>query len=385
MTGVRHGGALKQSAAMLAAVVQKEVRQTLRDRRIMALLVMAPLVQLIIFGFAVSFEVDDVPAVLVDLDRSHTSREDLRRLMADGTLVRAFERNTVVEAEQLIVQGEAAVAIVVPEGFERDVVRGRPATVQVIVDGGDTSRANVASSTVATYYGERAQTVVRERLAGGGMRIATVRAESRVLFNPTLDTSIYMVPGVMAMLLLIITTIISAMGLAREREVGTLEQILVTPVSSGVLIVGKMLPFAVIGLIDFGIALVVGSIVFDMPLRGNMLVLTSATLLYLMTTLGAGLLIATFSRSQQQAFLGGFLFLLPAALLSGIMTPIRSMPQWLQPLTLINPLRHYQEILRGSLLRGAGVEDLTVQLMTLAVMGVLVLSFASFRFRRSLR
>lgn len=379
MTGVT------QSAAMLAAVVQKEVRQTLRDRRIMALLVMAPLVQLIIFGFAVSFEVDDVPAVLVDLDQSHTSREDLRRLMADGTLVRAFERNTVVEAEQLIVQGEAAVAIVVPEGFERDVVRGRPATVQVIVDGGDTSRANVASSTLATYYGERGQTVVRERLARAGMRIATVRAESRVLFNPTLDTSIYMVPGVMAMLLLIITTIISAMGLAREREVGTLEQILVTPVSSGVLIVGKMLPFAVIGLIDFGIALVVGSIVFDMPLRGNMLVLTSATLLYLMTTLGAGLLIATFSRSQQQAFLGGFLFLLPAALLSGIMTPIRSMPQWLQPLTLINPLRHYQEILRGSLLRGAGVEDLTVQLMTLAVMGVLVLSFASFRFRRSLR
>ncbi len=376
---------MRQSLAMLAAVVQKEVRQTMRDRRMMALLVMAPLIQLIIFGFAVSFEVDEVPAVIVDLDQSHQSRTDLQRLLADRTLVAVAERPSVPEAERLLERGEAAVVIVVPRGFERDLARGRPATVQTIVDGGDPNRAGVATSAVTSYFAAESEARVRARVRRANARLPEVRTSSRVLFNPTLDTSVYMVPGVMAMLLLLITTIVSSMGLAREREVGTLEQILVTPVSSGVLIVGKMLPFAVVGLIDFGIALVVGSVVFDMPLRGSLTLLAVGTLFYLMTTLGVGLLIATLSRSQQQAFLGGFLFLLPAALLSGIMTPIRSMPEWLQPWTLINPLRHYQEILRGSLLRGASFEELHVQLITLAVMGALVLSFASFRFRRSLR
>lgn len=370
---------------MLAAVVQKEVRQTVRDRRMMALLVAAPLIQLFVFGHAVNFDVDRVPAVLVDQDQSHTSREDLRRLMADGTLVRVAERATAAEAEELLDHGEAAVAVVIPTDFERDLVRGRPTTVQLLLDGSDPNRANVASAAVSSYFAGRSVALMRERLARRGVRMpAGARAERRVYFNPTLESAVYMVPGVMAMLLLLITTIVSSMGLARERESGTLEQILVTPVSSGVLLIGKMLPFAVIGLVDFGIAMVVGSYVFDMPIRGSLLLLSFATLLYLATTLGMGLLIATLSRSQQQAFLGGFLFMLPAALLSGIMTPIRSMPAWLQPFTLLNPLRHYQEILRGALLRGAGFDELSRQLLVLAVMGALVLSFASFRFRRSL-
>ncbi|MGE0790424.1 MAG: ABC transporter permease [Sandaracinaceae bacterium] len=376
---------MRERLAMLAAVVQKEVRQTVRDRRMMALLVAAPLIQLFVFGHAVNFDVDRVPAVLVDQDQSHTSREDLRRLMADGTLVRVAERATAAEAEELLDHGEAAVAVVIPTDFERDLVRGRPTTVQLLLDGSDPNRANVASAAVSSYFAGRSVALMRERLARRGVRMpAGARAERRVYFNPTLESAVYMVPGVMAMLLLLITTIVSSMGLARERESGTLEQILVTPVSSGVLLIGKMLPFAVIGLVDFGIAMVVGSYVFDMPIRGSLLLLSFATLLYLATTLGMGLLIATLSRSQQQAFLGGFLFMLPAALLSGIMTPIRSMPAWLQPFTLLNPLRHYQEILRGALLRGAGFDELSRQLLVLAVMGALVLSFASFRFRRSL-
>ncbi|HEY8428089.1 MAG TPA: ABC transporter permease, partial [Sandaracinaceae bacterium] len=178
--------------------------------------------------------------------------------------------------------------------------------------------------------------------------------------------------------------VVTAMGLSREREQGTLEQILVTPVPSAVLILGKIVPFAFVGLADFGLALVVGGYVFGMPLSGDLVVLVGATVLYLLTTLGMGLLIASSSRSQQQAFMGGFLFMLPAALLSGIMTPIRSMPEWLQPFTLANPLRHYAEILRGVLLRGAGADELRVQLAVLAAMGVFVFSFAAFRFRRSI-
>jgi ABC-2 type transport system permease protein len=174
------------------------------------------------------------------------------------------------------------------------------------------------------------------------------------------------------------------MGLAREKERGTLEQILVTPVPPGVLILGKILPFALFGLVDFGLAMAVGSYVFDMPLRGDFVVLFTATILYLLTTLGAGLLISTLSGSQQQAFLGGFLFMLPAALLSGIMTPVRSMPEWLQPLTMVNPLRHYAETLRGVLLRGAGFEELWPQLLVLAVMGTAIFTLATARFRKSI-
>ena len=369
--------------AMLTAVVRKEVRQTTRDKRMMALLVLAPIIQLFVFGHAVNLEVDDVPTVVVDRDGTETSRAHLRRLLADGTLTRVGTETSAQEAERWLEEGRAAVVLVVPEGLEADLARGRPARVQAILDGSDPNRAGVAASAVSGYFTRESEGRIRARLRRLNMRRPDVRVASRVLFNPELDTAIYMVPGVAAMLLLLITTIVTAMGLSRERELGTLEQILVTPVPSGLLILGKIIPFAVIGVVDFGVALVVGAYVFDMPLGGDFVVLFGATLLYLTVTLGMGLLISTLSGSQQQAFMGGFLFMLPAALLSGIMTPIRSMPEWLQPFTLANPLRHYAEVLRGVLLRGAGFEELSFQLVVLAAMGAFVFGFAAIRFRKS--
>ncbi|MEQ8894875.1 MAG: ABC transporter permease, partial [Sandaracinaceae bacterium] len=307
--------------AMLSAVVRKEVRQTTRDKRMMALLVLAPLIQLFVFGHAVNLEVDDVPTVVVDRDGTETSRAHLRRLLADGTLTRVGTETSAQEAERWLEEGRAAVVLVVPEGLEADLARGRPARVQAILDGSDPNRAGVAASAVSGYFTRESEGRIRAQLRRLNMRRPDVRVASRVLFNPELDTAIYMVPGVAAMLLLLITTIVTAMGLSRERELGTLEQILVTPVPSGLLILGKIIPFAVIGVVDFGVALVVGAYVFDMPLGGDFVVLFGATLLYLTVTLGMGLLISTLSGSQQQAFMGGFLFMLPAALLSGIMTP----------------------------------------------------------------
>ncbi len=378
------------AAGMLRAVVLKEVRQTVRDKRMMALLVAAPLVQLIVFGFAVNLDVDRVPTAIVDLDRSAASRGHVTRLLADGTLVEVARPSSVQDAQVLLETGAAAVVLVVPTDFERDVVRGRPTSVQVLLDGTNPNRSNVAAAAVAGYFADVSAELVRVRVsrlsaaAGTAARLPELEVRSRVLFNPGLETSIYMVPGVAAILLLLITTIVTAMGLSREKERGTLEQILVTPVPSWVLILGKILPFAAIGLLDFTIALAVGAYVFDLPLRGDFVLLFGATALYLLTTLGMGLLISSLSGSQQQAFMGGFLFLLPAALLSGIMTPVHSMPRWLQPITLVNPLRHYAEIMRGSLLRGAGWQELAPQLLTLAVMGVVVFTFASLRFRRTI-
>lgn len=373
---------------MLWAVVLKELRQTVRDRRMMALLIAAPAIQLVLFGNAVQLDVDRVPTTVVDQDQSHESRLHLRRLLADGTLRQVHATVNTHTALRMLETSRAAAVLVVPYGFAKDVARGRSTSVQVVLDGTDPNRANVAGAAVSSYFADRSEESLRARAAQQGSllgrvaRLPELSVRSRVLFNPALKTAVYMVPGIASMLLLLITTIISSMGLARERERGTLEQIQVTPLPSGVLILGKILPFAAIGLFDFLLALVVGAYGFDMPLRGSLAFLFGATALYLLNTLGMGLLISTFSGSQQQAFMGGFLFMLPAALLSGIMTPVRSMPEWLAPWTLLNPLRHYAEILRGVLLRGAGAGDLSRQLLALTVMGLVICSVAALRFRK---
>lgn len=375
---------------MLRAVMRKELRQTIRDKRMMAVLLAAPVIQLIVFGYAVNLDVDRVPTAVVDLDDSALSRAHLRRLLADGTLAPTARLTSVPEAERLLETGDVAVVLVVPPGFERDVSRGRPAAVQAILDGSNPNRASVAGAAVSRYFVTESEALGRARLrtltalGAPTPTLGAITVRPRILFNPRLSTSVYMVPGVAAILLMLITTIVTAMGLSRERERGTLEQILVTPVPSGVLILGKVLPFAGIGLVDFVFALVVGAYVFDMPLRGDFALLFLATLLYLLTTLGMGLLISTLSGSQQQAFMGGFLFMLPAALLSGVMTPIASMPDWLRPFTELNPLRHYAAVLRGALLRGAGFSELAPELLALALMGLFVFTFAAIRFRRTI-
>lgn len=377
--------------ASLFAVMMKEMRQTARDRRMMFMLLLAPMIQLFVFGNAADLDVDHVPTIVVDQDATGASREHLRRMFADGTLERVDTRATAEEATSEIVRGHAAAAVIIPRGFSRRLARsapGMPAQVQVVVDGSDPNRSAIAGSAVARFFGDATLDVVEARRARMGaaataMHLPDVELRPRVLYNPHLETAISMVPGIASMLLLLITTIVMSMGLAREREIGTLEQILVTPVQPAVLLVGKMLPFAMIGLFDFVLAMVVGAYVFDVPLRGSFVLLIGATLLYLMSTLSAGLLISTVSNTQQQAFMTGFLFMMPAALLSGITTPIRSMPAWLQPLTMVNPLRHYTDVLRAVLVRGAGFDAVAPQLAILAAFGVVLATIASLRFRKT--
>lgn len=371
------------AAVQLAAVFRKEVRQTIRDRRIMFMLIVAPLLQTIILGSAVNFDVDRVPTVVVDLDGTAESRMHVRRMLADGTLLRSGEARSTPQAEREIDDGRAAAAVILPPRFEADVAAGRPAEVQVVLDGSDPNRATVAGGAVSRYFGEVGEALARERaLQMGGSAPAQIEAVPRIAYNPGLKTPPYMIPGIAAMLLLVVTTIVTAMGLSREREMGTLEQVLVTPIRPLFLLVGKMAPFVVIGLVDIALLLAAGTWLFDVPLRGTLPVLLAGTLLYLMTTLGMGLLISTVSSTQQQSFLGGFLFILPAMLLSGIMTPIRAMPDWLQEVTRVNPLRYYAEVMRTTLLRGGGFGDVWQQLLALAVLGGAILATATLRFHK---
>jgi ABC-2 type transport system permease protein len=260
----------------------------------------------------------------------------------------------------------------------------------VLVDGTDPNRAQIAANAATQFLGDRGVRLALARLgeslaARGSVRaLPQVKLAPRILYNPRLKSPIYMVPGLAAMVLLIVTTIVTAMGIAREREIGTMEQILVTPLRPTILLLGKCLPFAVIGLVDVGGILAVGATLFHVPLRGPLLLVFVATLLYLMSTLGVGIFISTISRSQQQAILGGFFFIMPAILLSGFMTPIDNIPAWIRPITWLNPVRYYLELLRACLIKGAGFADTLPQLAALAAFGASILILSSMRFRKRL-
>jgi ABC-2 type transport system permease protein len=367
----------------LAAVVRKEVRQTVRDRRIMFLLIAAPLLQTIALGFAVDFNFENVPTLVVDLDRSQASRTHARRLLADGTLRRKSNVTSTQTAAAQLEAGQAAAAIVLPAGLEKALLGLRPAEVQVVLDGTDPNRAAVVANTAARYFSEATAELLRERLAARNLPSPpTIQAVPRVLYNPGLDTAPFMIPGVMTMLLVITTTVVTAMGLSREREMGTLEQVLVTPIRPLLLLLGKMAPFLVIGCFDVFMVLTAGVWIFKVPVRGDPLVLVAGTLLYLVCTLGIGLLISSVSKTQQQSFLAGFLFIMPAILLSGVMTPVQAMPAWLRTVTYVNPVRYFVEVIRANLLKGAGFADLWWRLLALGGIGCLILLFATVRFRK---
>jgi drug efflux transport system permease protein len=363
----------------LLNVVRKELRQTLRDRRMASSLVLAPVLQLVVFGYAINLDVDRIPTVVCDQDDTRESRDLVQAFFAGGTFHQQGVTLDPAAAQTALDTGSAGVALVVPRGFTRGSARGDQPEVQVIIDGTDSTRAQVAANAASQFLSLHG--------AGAGAAAAPDQAlasglNPRILYNPRLSTPVYMVPGIVATLLVNVTALAAAMALARERENGTLEQILVTPIRPVVLLAGKCLPFIVFGLIDVAAVLVVGSWLFEVPLRGSLLVVGVGSFLYLFSTLGFGILLATLSATQQQAMLGAFAFVLPAALLSGFMSPIDTMPWWLQPLTLLNPMRHFVEIARACFLKGAGFGDLAGQLGSLATLGTGLLFIAVLRFQK---
>ena len=369
----------------LLAVTLKEIRQTVRDRRVVAILLIVPAVQLGVFGAAVDFDVDRVPTVVVDHDHTEVSRTFAAELLADGTLVRHGATEDDRAALRHVDAGEAAAVIFIERGFAVHRARSGGARVQVVVDGTDPNRSSVAASAVSRYARTvGASATVASRGPGPRPAPQTITLLPRVLYNPELRTATFMVPGILAVLLLLITMIVMAMGLTRERETGTLEQVMVTPISPVVLMVGKLLPYLAVGLFDLTFGIVVCVHFFGVPINGSLGLVMLGTAAYLCVTLGTGLLISTVSRTQQQAFITGFLFMLPAVLLSGVMTPLWGIPRFLLPLTYVNPVRYYVEIIRGVLLRGSTFAELSLHFAVLATMAVVVITVASRRFAKSI-
>ncbi|MGO9893748.1 MAG: ABC transporter permease [Bryobacteraceae bacterium] len=378
----------------IVIIFRKELVQALRDPRMRFLLFLPPMIQLIVFGFAVNLDVDHARIAWMDLDRTPASRELRERFEGSGRFdVVAAPRNEQ-EVQNVLDRGQAeAVVRILPE-FERNLRRGENAQVQVLIDGTNSNTASLVSSYAASVVAEfsnsmsaqqqNSRMLMRGATSPANPGLPTVVAQSRVWFNPDLYSRNYFVPGVVANIIMLVTLMLTAMAIVREKEIGTMEQLMVTPVTPLELMLGKMLPFALVGLIQVALVTTAALVIFHIPFRGSVLLLFCCASLFLMTSLGAGLFLSTVSQTQQQAMMGNFFFSTPAFMLSGFAFPIRNMPVVVQWLTYLNPLRYFIEILRGIFLKGVGVATLWPQMSALAVFGVVVLGLSTVRFHKSL-
>ena len=364
----------------------KEFIQVLRDPKMKRIVFIMPVVQILVFGYAVTTDVNHVPVAIYDLDNSVASRELTSRFIKSGYFDVVEYVDTDTRAQELMDRGQASALLRFNKGFEDILSAGHSAPLQLIVDGSDSNTARIVlnySAQIANEFSEQVLVAREARLHGRAPVISRVHMSSRAWFNDNLESRNFYVPGVISLMVMLITLLLTSMAVVREKEIGTMEQIMVTPITPREFILGKTVPFALIGLIDVVVITVVGVFWFNVPIRGSLVLLFLATGIYLMTSLGIGLLISTVSETQQQAMLSTFLFFQPAVLLSGFMFPIANMPIAIQWLTYLNPLRYFLVILRGIFLKGIGVRVLWPQMLALVIMGVVTLWLASLRFKKT--
>ena len=376
-------------------VMKKEFIQTFRDRRMVGIIFIAPLFQLFIFGYAITTDIKNINLGLMDLDRSEASRQVVEAFLSSGYFSFAGELDSDDQTRQALYQGRIDVALVIPEDYSRRLIRGEPARLQALYDASDSNFAQIAGAYSQRIVMSQAMKIMDDRLTtmrataaalGKSLpgSLPVVQPSLRIWYNPELRSVYYMVPGVTAMILLIITMLLTGMALTREREIGTIEQIIVSPISSWELILGKLAPFGILGMIDVALIVAAGTWHFDVPIRGSLVLLFFASALFLFSTLGLGLFFSSISSTQQQSMFVNFMFLMPAILLSGFMFPIENMPDVIQYLTYLNPLRYFLVVVRGIFLKGVGLAELWSQFVAMGVFGLTIFVLASLRFSKRL-
>jgi ABC-2 type transport system permease protein len=356
-----------------------EALHVVRDRATLAQVLVVPVVQLLILSNAATFRIRDTPTYVVDFDRSSASRGLVERFAASGHF-RVDEASASLDlANEALLRGDVTMVLTIPPNFESDLARAGAAPVQLVVNAEKGSAAGIvqayASNVVSAYAGELQQRL-NGRLEREPFRRARIDVRARNWYNPSLDYRHYMVPGILVALVTLIGTLLTAQNIAREKELGTLEQLNVTPITRGQFIAAKLLPFWVLGLVDLTIGLTVGRLVFGVPVRGSVLLLFGSAALYLVTALAIGLWISTLVETQQQAMFVTFFIMNVYLLMSGLFTPIDSMAPWLQTVSQLNPVRHFVTISRAVLVKGAGPREIARPLLTLAVFGVVTLTLA---------
>jgi ABC-2 type transport system permease protein len=378
------------------SIVRKEILQTIKDPRTRTLLFGPPLLQLILFGYAVNMDVENARTAWMDMDRTPESRDLLEAFKGSSYFRLTATPGNDSEIRDLMDHGSVQVVLRVLPGYSRDVQRGISASVQILVDGTNSNTAsivaNYATQIILTQARKTLEAQQNSRLVslsartGGAVPsvIPILTAQSRIWFNPDLRSRVYFVPGIIVNIIALVTIMLTSMSIVREKEIGTMEQLLVTPVRPLELIVGKLLPFAAVGVFEVALVIAAALLVFQVPIRGSILLLFGGALLFLLSTLGVGLFISTISRTQQQAMMSSFFFFMPAMLLSGFAFPIRNMPPPVQYLTFLNPLRYFMQIVRDLFLKGVGIESLWQDIAALFLFGMVILGLSSLRFHKNL-
>lgn len=366
-------------------IVRKEFRQIRRDKRILGVLLFIPALMLFMFGYALNFDVKHTSLAVYDEDRSAVSREFARQFWNSEFFDLKFVIDRKDEVDALIDGGKVRVVLVIPPAFSRDLARGRETTVQVLVDGANSFSASTILGYINAITQQYSLRVIAEGFQlQGGIRIP-IDLQPRVWYNPELRSAKYLVPGLIAFILMVVAVVSTALSVVRERELGTMEQIMVSPIKPVELILGKTLPYTLISLASTVLILIVGYLLFDVEVKGDFLLLFVVTLIFLLGSLGFGLLISTVAETQQVAFMLATLStMLPTFILSGFVFPIRNMPEAVQAVTYLVPARYFLVALRGIILKGAGVGAFWEQLIFLVVYAVAMIGISSMRLKKIL-
>lgn len=372
------------SIQRIIALLRKEFGQLLKDRRLLPIVFLAPVLQLTFLGFAASLDVKNISMVICDLDKTSESRSFIQSFTNSGYFTVDYATEDYSSIPQYLDNNKVNMALVIPPKFGNKVLRKDPATVQVILDGSEGSTAAITMGYVSQII-MGASTRILTEVLGGRVPSGRIDPEIRAWYNPSLKSRNFMVPGVLVLILLITTTNLTAMAIVKEKEVGTLEQIMVTPIRSYELIIGKLIPFTIVGMMNVCVVVTVMVFGFGIPVRGSVLLLFTLTGFFLLTTLGVGLFVSTISKTQQQAMMTAIFFVvMPMMYISGFVFPIENMPLPLQFLSLAIPMRYYLIVIRSIILKGVGLSTLWPQALVMIAMGFAILAASALRFRKKL-
>lgn len=349
---------------------------------------LAPVIQLIFLGYAANLDLKEIHTVIFDKDKTETSRNLINSFVSNGYFNIDYYASDYDEFTRLITNGDALLGIVIPVEFEKNIGSKKTAQLQAVFDGSDGNKAAIASGYVQGIISAFSQNIILQNFRTMGMKntlTGSITPEVRIWYNPDLTTRYYMLPSIAGLIIMLVTTLLTSLAIVKEREIGTLEQLIVTPLKPYHMIIGKFVPFSILGFISASIVLTVMRYWFNIPIKGSIPFLYFSAFLFMLSTLGLGLLISTISRTQVQAMItSAFGIIMPMIFLSGFAFPIENMPQWVQYLTYLIPLRYFIIIIRGVILKGIGLELLWQETLILFLFGVIILTISSLRFKKKL-
>ncbi|MDD5096960.1 MAG: ABC transporter permease [Candidatus Omnitrophica bacterium] len=368
------------------AIFIKEFKQIFRDRQMKTILFISPLLQIILFGYAANKDITYIPTAIYDKDNTSESRQLLRRFTYSKYFIPEQYIYNDPDQDFVLNKGKVNVVIRIDRGFGRNLVAGKDANVQLAFDGTDSNTAMIVLGYANTIIGNYQQELFKNKAEAAGFinTVPSVHLEDRAWFNGNLVSRNYYLPGVIATIVTMMSLLLTAMAIVKEKEIGTMEQLTVSPLRPLELIIGKLMPFGVIALVQIFLITILGVLWFHLPMRGNVFFLLFSTCIYLFTTLGIGLFISTISATQQEANMSVFLFYMPTVLLSGFAYPISNMPVVIQWFTIFNPMRYFMVVIRSIFLKGVGLEVLWPQLLPLLLIGIFIITLSSLRFRKGL-